>query len=59
MGSVTSDDPVSDPKPADDGLDEFNCRLLVDLDHRGRFQPLGEFINGDIEIPVPSDSSGK
>jgi hypothetical protein len=46
------------PKPADDGLDELDCRLLVDLDYKGCFQPLGEFVDGDIEIPVSSDGLG-
>jgi hypothetical protein len=59
LGPVVSDDPVRDPKPADDGLDKLDCRLLIDLDHRGCFWPLGEFIDGDIEIPVPSDSPRK
>jgi hypothetical protein len=59
LGPIVSDDPVRGPKPTDDGLDELDCRLLVDLDHRGLFRPLGEFVDGDIEIPVPSDSLGK
>jgi hypothetical protein len=49
---------VWDPKPVDDGLDELDCRLLVDLDHRGHFRPVGEFVDGDIEVPVPSDGPG-
>jgi hypothetical protein len=59
LGPVVSDDPVRDPKPTDDGLDKLDCGLLIDLDHNGRFQPLGEFIDGDIEIPVPSNGLGK
>jgi hypothetical protein len=59
LGPVVSDDPVWDPKPTDDGLDKLDCGLLIDLDHNGRFQPLGEFIDGAIEIPVPSDGLGK
>jgi hypothetical protein len=59
LGPVVSDDPVQAPKPTDDGLDELDCRLLVDLDHKACFRPLGEFVDGDIEIPVPSDSSGE
>jgi hypothetical protein len=26
---------------------------------RGCFRPLGEFVDGDIEIPVPSDGPGE
>jgi hypothetical protein len=58
-GPVVSDDPIQDPKPADDGLDKLDCGLLIDLGHMGRFRPLGEFVDGDIEIPVPSDGLGK
>jgi hypothetical protein len=56
---TVSDDPIQDPKPTDDGLDELDCKLLVDLEHRGRFRPLGEFVDGDIEIHVPSDDPGE
>jgi hypothetical protein len=59
LGPIVSDDPVWDPKPVDDGLDELDCRLLVDLDHRGHSWPLGEFVDSDIEIPVPSHGLGK
>jgi hypothetical protein len=55
LGPIVSDDSIQDIKPTDDGLDELDCRLLVDLDHRGHIPPLGEFVDGDIEIPVPSD----
>jgi hypothetical protein len=59
LGPVVSDDHVRDPKPADDGLDELDYRLLVDLDHRGRFQPCGEFFDGNTEISVHSDGPGE
>jgi hypothetical protein len=59
LGPIVSDDLVRDLKPIDDELDELDCRLLVDLDRRGHFWPLGEFIDGDIEIPEPSNGPGK
>jgi hypothetical protein len=60
LGPIVSDHSISDPKPTDDDeLDELDCGLLVDLDHRGRFWPLGEFVDGDIEILVPSDGPGE
>jgi hypothetical protein len=59
LGPVVSDDSVRDLKPADNGLDQLDSRLLVDLDHRGRFRPLSKFVDGDIEIPVPSNGPGK
>jgi hypothetical protein len=46
-------------KPVDDGLDKLDYELLVDLNHRGCFQLLGEFVDGDVEILIPSNSSGK
>jgi hypothetical protein len=58
LGPIVSDDPIRDPKPVDDGLDKLDYGLLIDLDHRGRFRPLGEFVDCDIEIPVPSDGPG-
>jgi hypothetical protein len=48
LGSVVGDDPIRDPKPADDGLDKLDCGLLVDLDHRGCFRPLGELVDVDV-----------
>jgi hypothetical protein len=59
LGPIVSDDPAWDPKPTDDGLDERDCRLLIDLDHKGCFRPLGEFVDDDIEIPIPLDGLGK
>jgi hypothetical protein len=59
QGPVVSDDSILDCKPIDNGLDELDCRLLVDFDHRGRFRPLGEFVDGAVKIPIPSDGPGK
>jgi hypothetical protein len=56
---VVGDDPVQGPKSADNGLDKFHDGLPVDFDHRDRFRPLGELVDGDVEKPVPSDSMGK
>jgi hypothetical protein len=59
LGPVVSDDPAWDLKPTADGLDERDYRLLSDLDHKGCFRPLSEFVDGDIEIPIPLDGPGK
>jgi hypothetical protein len=48
LGPIVSDDPIQDPKPVDDGLDELDCGLLVDLDHMGCFRSPGELIDGDV-----------
>jgi hypothetical protein len=59
LGPIVDDGPVWDPKSAYDGLDEFHCGLLIDLDHWGFFRPLGELVDGDIEELKPSDGAGK
>jgi hypothetical protein len=59
LGPIVGDDPIWDPESAYDGLDEFHCRLLVDVDHWGCFRSLSELVTGNIEEPVPSDGSGK
>jgi hypothetical protein len=56
LGPIVSDDPVWGPKHADDGLD---CRFLVDLEHRGCFQPLCELVDGDVHISKSSNGSGE
>jgi hypothetical protein len=59
LGPIVSNDPVWDPTPADDGLDKLDYGLLVDLDHRGCFRPLGELVDGDIQISESSDGLGE
>jgi hypothetical protein len=56
---VVGDNPVRDPKPTDDGLDELDCGLFVDLDHMGYFQPPGELVDGDVQIPESFDGPGE
>jgi hypothetical protein len=55
LGPVVGDDPIWDPKLTDDGLDELDCGLLVDLDHMDCFWPLSELVDGDVQIPKSSD----
>jgi hypothetical protein len=50
---------VWDPEPTDNGFDKLYCRLFVDLDQRGRFWPLIEFVDGDVEVTVSSDGPGE
>jgi hypothetical protein len=59
LGPVVSDNPVWDPKPADDGLDELDCGLLVDLDHWGCFRPPGELVDGLVQISESFDGPGQ
>jgi hypothetical protein len=59
LGPVIDDDPVQDPKPRNVGLDELDCGLLVDLEHRGCFRPLGELVDVDVQIPESSNGPGE
>jgi hypothetical protein len=59
LGPVVSYDSIRDPKPTADRLDELDCCLHIDLDHRGCFWSLSEFFDGNIEVPVPSDGLGE
>jgi hypothetical protein len=56
---VVGDDPVQDLKPADDRLDELDCGLLIDLDHRGCFRSLSELVDDDVQTPKSSDDPGE
>jgi hypothetical protein len=56
---VVSDDSIQGPIPTDDGLDKLRRRLLIDFDHMGHFRPLGELVDGYVEIPVHFDGLGK
>jgi hypothetical protein len=51
LGPIVGNDPIRDPKPVDNRLDELDCGLLVDLDHRGCFRPPGELVDGNVQIP--------
>jgi hypothetical protein len=59
LGLVVCNDITWDPKSADDRLEESDSSAMGDADHRGGFRPLGEFVNGDKEVPVPADSPRK
>jgi hypothetical protein len=54
---VVNDNPVRDPKSADNRFDKFHYGLLVDFDHRGHFSLLGELVDGDVEKPVTSNGA--
>jgi hypothetical protein len=49
---IINNDPVWDPKPADDRLDKLDYKLLVDLDYRGCFWPLCELVDGDVQMAL-------
>ena len=52
---IVGDDPVWNPEPAHDGLDKFDCRSLVNIDHRCYLWPFGELIDCDVQVTVPAD----
>ena len=49
------DDPIRQPKPMDDVIEELRCFLCCRLDKRLVLDPLGEFVNSDIN---PSETIG-
>jgi hypothetical protein len=55
LGPIVGNYPIRDPKPADDGLDELDCGLLIDFDHRGCFRAFGELVDDDVQILESSD----
>jgi hypothetical protein len=59
VGSVVRNDTVWDPKSTYDGLEEGDSGTLSDVDHRGGLWPLGELVDGDEEVPVPTNGPGK
>jgi hypothetical protein len=59
LRSIVGDDPARDPELVDDALDKLDCGLFVNLDHRGCFRPLGELVDGDVQIPESSNSPGE
>jgi hypothetical protein len=59
LGSIVRNDTVWDPKSTDDGLEEGDSGTLGDVDHRGGLWPLGEFVDGNEEVPVPAKGAEK
>jgi hypothetical protein len=55
LGPVVRNDMASDPKYTDNRLEESNSSTLGDVDHKGGLWPLGELVDGDKEVPVPTD----
>ena len=49
------DDTIRQPKPMDEVVEELRCFLCCRLDERLVLDPLGEFVNSDIN---PSESAG-
>ena len=52
LQAVVGDDAVEDPETAHEALDEFNRRTGWDGADSFHFRPLGELVNGDVEVAV-------
>ena len=52
LRAVVGDDAVRDPEPAHEALDELDNRAGWDGTDGFHFRPLGEPVNGDVEIAV-------
>jgi hypothetical protein len=59
LNSVVRYDTAWDPKSINDGFEEGDSGTLGDADHRGGLWPLGELVDGDEEVPVPTDGPRK
>ena len=52
LRTVVGDDTVRDPKPAHEALDELDCETGWDGADGFHLRPLGELVNGDVEVAV-------
>lgn len=59
MRAVVGDDTVGDPKAANNPMDEVDHGVGGDRDDKNNFHPLSEFIDGDVDVLVPSYCSGE
>jgi hypothetical protein len=59
LGPIVCNDTTWDPKSTDDRLEECDSSTLGDVDHRGGLWPLGEFVDGDKEVPIAADCPGE
>ena len=52
MRAVICDDAVGNPKAAHETLDELDCEASWDGANCFHFRPLGELVDGDVEVAV-------
>ena len=52
LRAIVGDDAVGDPETAHEALDELNRRTSWDGADGFHFRPLGELVNGDVEVAV-------
>ena len=59
LGAVVGDDAVGDPEAAHETLDELDCGAGWDSADGFHFRPLGELVDGDVEVAVAPRRSRK
>ena len=59
LRTVVGDDAVRDPKPAHEALDELDYRTSWDGADGLHLHPLGELVDGNIEVAVAPRRSRK
>ena len=52
MRAIVGDDAIRDPELAHEALDELDCRPYGDGADNFPFCPLGELVDGDVEVTV-------
>ena len=52
LRAVVGDDAIRDSEPAQEALDELNCRADWDGADGFHLRPLGELVDGDVEVAV-------
>ena len=52
LRTIVSDDAIRDPEPAHEALDELDCRTNWDGADGFHLHPLGELVDGDVEVKV-------
>ena len=59
MRTIVGDDAIRHPKPAHEALDELDYRTSWDGADSFHFHPLGELVNGDVEVAIAPWRPGK
>ena len=59
LGAIIGDDSVRDTEATCDTADELKCCVLGNLDNWDHLRPLGELVDGDVEVLIAPDCSGE
>ena len=58
-GSEVGDDAVRETESMDDIFEKLDCLLCSSQDKRFVLDPLGEFVDGDVDVPEPPSAGLK